>query len=160
MSLSDKVIVMRDGMIAQEGNPGDIYRHPASAFVAEFVGASNLIPGTIAAALSDGWRVQLEDGIEILCSRDGRQRHAGDNVVLSVRPEDFHVHTGVSGPQRNRWPTQVIDTAFLGNIVNCRMQWGRRVVHVQTDPHAGFADEEAPVFLTVREDRVRVLDRD
>ena len=47
LSLADAVVVMDNGRIAQMGSPSDVYRHPATAFVASFVGNTNLVPGTV-----------------------------------------------------------------------------------------------------------------
>jgi putative spermidine/putrescine transport system ATP-binding protein len=54
MALGDRVIVMDKGRIAQSGTPQDIYRHPASTFVADFIGTMNRLPGE---AVDDVWRV-------------------------------------------------------------------------------------------------------
>jgi len=53
LSLADSVVVMDLGRIAQLGSPADVYRHPATAFVASFVGNTNLVPGTVATVLAN-----------------------------------------------------------------------------------------------------------
>lgn len=157
MSLSDRVIVMEGGKVAQEGPPGDIYRHPASAFVAEFVGTSNFIPGTIAGIEGDRYLVRTDDGADVVCRDRAGRRAAGERVLLSVRPEDFEVHT-VRRAAANDWSAQVVDSTFLGNVVSYRIAIGRRTVQVQTDTHVGLHRSSDPVFLSVREARARMLD--
>jgi putative spermidine/putrescine transport system ATP-binding protein len=81
LALADRICLMNDGRIEQLGKPEDIYERPANAFVADFIGASNLIGGTITA---DG-RIESADGILPLpgdCAAP-----AGQQATLVVRPE-------------------------------------------------------------------------
>ena len=110
LSLADSVIVMDLGHIAQMGSPADVYRHPATAFVASFVGNTNLVPGTVAAVQPDQRMTVRALGQELeVRSQDGLG--PGDPVLLSLRPDDLEVieETGSlelpvrlprSGPQR------------------------------------------------------------
>ncbi|MEU4266940.1 ABC transporter ATP-binding protein [Streptomyces sp. NPDC026092] len=63
-ALADRVVVMRDGRIAQSGTPLDVWRHPASAFVARFLGFDNIVPGTVSGAAAETpWgKVPVPDG--------------------------------------------------------------------------------------------------
>ncbi|MGW2019510.1 ABC transporter ATP-binding protein [Streptomyces sp. NPDC001927] len=63
-ALADRVVVMRDGRIAQSGTPLDVWRHPASAFVARFLGFDNIVPGTVSGAAAEtAWgKVPVPDG--------------------------------------------------------------------------------------------------
>jgi putative spermidine/putrescine transport system ATP-binding protein len=81
LALADRICLMNDGRIEQLGKPEDIYERPANAFVADFIGASNLIGGTITA---DG-RIESADGILPLpgdCAAS-----AGQQATLVIRPE-------------------------------------------------------------------------
>jgi putative spermidine/putrescine transport system ATP-binding protein len=86
MTMSDEVVVMSTAHIQQMGPPLEIYRNPASAFVAEFIGTSNLINVKVVSATEvevHGERFTVEtmaDGLE-----------PGKDAVLSVRPEEVHV---------------------------------------------------------------------
>ena len=85
MTMADHVVVMRDGVIEQQGSPLELYDAPATRFVAGFIGspAMNFVPGTIGA---DGASVALAmDGTRSLPL--GRQVEAGRKVVVGLRPE-------------------------------------------------------------------------
>jgi len=85
MTMADHVVVMRDGVIEQQGSPLELYDRPVSRFVAGFIGspAMNFVPGTIAA---DGNSVQLDlEGGPVLDL--GRQLEAGRKVTVGLRPE-------------------------------------------------------------------------
>ncbi|HKJ95242.1 MAG TPA: ABC transporter ATP-binding protein [Gammaproteobacteria bacterium] len=88
LALSDKVVVMSDGRIEQEGTPEDVYNEPRTAFVADFLGNSNILAGRIAGDAGGYVRVRLDDGPEILAhARDGRARPEGEKVRLVIRAE-------------------------------------------------------------------------
>jgi putative spermidine/putrescine transport system ATP-binding protein len=81
LALADRICLMNDGQIEQLGKPEDIYERPANTFVADFIGASNLIYGTIAA----GGRIETADGV--LPLPDGCSAPVGEQAALVVRPE-------------------------------------------------------------------------
>ncbi|WP_315833347.1 ABC transporter ATP-binding protein [Bradyrhizobium prioriisuperbiae] len=81
LALADRICLMNDGRIEQLGKPEDIYERPANTFVADFIGASNLIYGTITA----GDRIETSDGV--LPLPDGCSAPVGEQAALVVRPE-------------------------------------------------------------------------
>jgi len=89
MTMADHVVVMRDGVIEQQGSPLELYDHPVSKFVAGFIGspAMNFLPGTIGA---DGRSVQL-DLAGSLSLPLPRQVEAGRQVLVGLRPEHLLV---------------------------------------------------------------------
>jgi len=91
MTISDRIAVMNKGKIEQLGRPEDVYERPATQFVAEFLGASNLIDGTYRGE-RDGWgTVELGGGDTIRIPR-GAQSASGSPVRVGVRPEKLHVY--------------------------------------------------------------------
>ena len=89
MTMADHVVVMRDGVIEQQGSPLELYDRPVSKFVAGFIGspAMNFVPGTIG---PDGTSVQLEL-VGSLSLPLGRQVGAGRKVIVGLRPEHLVV---------------------------------------------------------------------
>src|SRR5213080_984405 len=92
MTLGDRVVVMRDGMVHQEGAPLELYQHPANRFVAGFIGspAMNFIPVTITE--SNGSLRAESSGLNIRLPDETAQRlrgHVNREVTLGVRPEDL-----------------------------------------------------------------------
>ncbi len=86
MTMSDEVVVMSMARIQQIGAPLEIYRNPASAFVAEFIGTSNLIKARLDTASS-----VVIAGRRFQTSGIPDQLGAGSSVIVSIRPEDVHV---------------------------------------------------------------------
>ncbi|WP_158058589.1 ABC transporter ATP-binding protein [Halorussus halophilus] len=107
MTLSDRLAVMNDGRIEQVGTPEEIYREPASAFVADFIGDTNLFDGT-ATETSGGAAVEVGngDGFEF----ETTKYVADGDVTVSIRPEDFSFATGGGD-----FEGQVIERYFQGD---------------------------------------------
>ncbi|NIR31038.1 MAG: ABC transporter ATP-binding protein [Gammaproteobacteria bacterium] len=86
LAMSDKVVVMNAGWKEQEGSPEEVYNRPVSRFVAEFLGHSNLLEGTVHERRSGGLGVALDDGFEISVA-DGESRSTDERVRVVVRAE-------------------------------------------------------------------------
>jgi putative spermidine/putrescine transport system ATP-binding protein len=85
LSMSDRVVLMREGRIEQEGTPDQLYRTPASEFAARFFGQVNEVTGVIVDAGLDGCCVRLDGGAEIKVARG--QFNVGGRVKLFLRAE-------------------------------------------------------------------------
>jgi spermidine/putrescine transport system ATP-binding protein len=89
-SMSDRVAVMNEGVLEQEGPPEDVYRKPATLFVAEFVGMANRLAATVTGRSPAGYVVRLADGNSV--DAVGPEGLAdGDEVSLIVRPENLNL---------------------------------------------------------------------
>jgi spermidine/putrescine transport system ATP-binding protein len=102
MTMADAIAVMNQGRVEQLGAPTELYERPRTAFVAGFLGTSNLLRGGVEAADS----VRLTDGTLVRVSTDGRQ----GSVAVGVRPEK--VRLGEGG--ENALPGTVRETAYVG----------------------------------------------
>src|SRR5271163_2394114 len=71
LALSDRIAVLSHGHIEQIGTPSDIYERPATSFVAEFIGSSNLFPGRVLAQNGAGALVETETGLRLTCDAEG-----------------------------------------------------------------------------------------
>ncbi|MFX0541795.1 ABC transporter ATP-binding protein [Roseovarius sp. S4756] len=93
MMLADRICVMRKGRILQNGSPSDIYYRPADAFVAGFIGETNLIPAQIDGAAFA--HPALTCAQPMLDAEQFSPGHAGSTGLLMIRPEMITMHTGV-----------------------------------------------------------------
>jgi spermidine/putrescine transport system ATP-binding protein len=105
MTMADKIAVMNLGRIEQLGTPSELYEQPATAFVAGFLGVSNLIAGTVSGAdavrLSRGPEVRVRP--EVLAGRSG-------NVAVGIRPEKIELGAG----HANALDGTVVEQAYVG----------------------------------------------
>ena len=96
LTMSDTIIVMKDGIIQQIGTPIDVYNEPKNAYVADFIGESNIVPGT----MKKDFEVTFSDGITFTCVdplfpefTEGQD----NDVDMVIRPEDFYVSEEAEG---------------------------------------------------------------
>jgi spermidine/putrescine transport system ATP-binding protein len=103
MTMADAIAVMNSGRIEQLGHPEELYERPATAYVAGFLGISNLLPGTVEGPDA----VRLVDGTVVRAKVNG---HAGE-VAAGVRPEKITIGAGGGA---NELPGTIAETAYIG----------------------------------------------
>ena len=94
LSLADRIVVLRDGMIRQVGTPEDLYARPAHLDVAEFMGYRNRIAGKV--VTRDAETVTISVG-DTTMSAELRDALTGEEAVIAVRPDDLTVSDGAGG---------------------------------------------------------------
>jgi iron(III) transport system ATP-binding protein len=134
LAMSNRIAVMRDGTIEQIGKPRDVYERPTSRFVADFIGSSNFIEGTIEEGTpADGYRIATAHGD--LRAHSEASLPKGTSVVVSVRPEHVGLHEG--GPRAEEayaWSGTVQARAFLGESVDHVVDVGGFEVRARCNP--------------------------
>lgn len=119
LTMSDRVAVMSEGRVEQIASPTEIYRRPASLFVAGFIGSANLLSGTIASADSAGARVDLLCGASVSVTRGQCGADvgvdSGTKITVMLRPE--HLTVQGSNPAGPSIPATVTDVVFQGASV-------------------------------------------
>ena len=114
ITMSDRIAVMNQGHVEQAATPREMYEEPATAFVADFLGVSNLMDAL--ATPSPGGGVALELGAGIVVEGSGGDVTARGTVKVVVRPERVKLEqAGTTGP--NRIPAMVTRSIYLGNGV-------------------------------------------
>jgi ABC-type Fe3+/spermidine/putrescine transport system ATPase subunit len=88
MTVSDRIVLMRNGRIVETNTPEMLYLAPKDLFTANFVGETNLLEGVVREVLVDRSLVELRDGTVVEAKPSGFR--SGDAVVLSIRPERVH----------------------------------------------------------------------
>ena len=138
MTMADMVVVMNAGRVQQVGTPLEIYRRPANAFVAEFIGTSNLLKGI----LGEGGGVRV-NGHTLTTGERPRSLRPGAEVTVSVRPEDVHLLPGAQEGE-NRIRGTVAFVRDVGQSVELYIDCGdlRITSHVQPrdKPDVGQGD--------------------
>ena len=113
LSVADRIAVLKDGRLAQVGTPGELYHRPGSAFVADFVGQTNLIPGRVVA--HDERFVTVATPLGRIKGVLGDAAVAPEgHVTLNVRPEQMRLASFESMTKANRLMGVVGETTFLG----------------------------------------------
>ncbi len=122
MALSDQIIVMEKGVVAQIGAPQDIYYHPASEFVADFIGEANFLKGKL--ARHEGKNAVLEIGGVPVPVLDVSGKADGSDATLVLRPESAVLAEG------GVLPCKVVLSCFMGSYQNYHVKVGEYLVKI------------------------------
>ncbi len=117
LTMSDKIVVMRDGMIDQVGTPEDLYERPETAFVADFIGEANFVTGVVTATTAEFATIEHPAGRTIrgVCAH---RFEVGADAVASMRPEQLWLATGrPTGDDENSLPGRVTEITYLGEAI-------------------------------------------
>jgi iron(III) transport system ATP-binding protein len=126
MAVSDRIAVMNEGGVVQEGSAQDLYHRPATEFVARFVGRVNLVPARVVSV--DGGNVAVEALGAIVRTHSATQNlAAGDSVSLLLRPEAIALDGNAeAGPMKG----SVVSHAFLGEKIEYLVRCGDATLQV------------------------------
>ena len=132
LSISDRLAVLDRGVIQQCGPPRDVYRFPTSRFVANFIGETNFVEGTIASAAPGRIEIDTAAGRMVSTQQPVAPGAPGDRVVLSIRPEVIHL-TIDAPPDVNAFAARVHDSIYLGEMAQHEISLPPAAGRVETD---------------------------
>jgi spermidine/putrescine transport system ATP-binding protein len=152
LSMSDRVVVMRSGMIQQIGAPREIYENPVNRFVAQFVGESNILDGVVT-GLPDSSLIQAHVEGLICTLRSVRPFSLGDGLHVLLRPEDLRVSVLSEGNvPAGQWGGKIVEKTYKGVTLDTsiRLDSGKTLLASE------FFGEDYPAFDYVLGQRVSV----
>jgi iron(III) transport system ATP-binding protein len=129
MAMSDRVVVMNQGVVCQIGAPEEIYENPVGRFVADFIGLTNFIPCRIVDR--EAGLVLLEDGTEKNYVKTSIPPDIVDRSIVSVRPN--HIQFSVESEGKEGFLGEVERKTYLGSLVDIHVRVGDKSVRVQSD---------------------------
>ncbi|WP_083871128.1 spermidine/putrescine ABC transporter ATP-binding protein PotA [Marinobacter santoriniensis] len=138
LSMSDRVVVLKDGVVQQLGTPREVYERPANLFTARFVGETNFFPGTVD-AINGGEIIVDVFGLKRTLRKPGFELHPGQTVHVLLRPEDIRVlepsdEQGLAG--------RIVERNYKGSTLDS-------VIHLDDGTEvlaSEFFDEDDPAF--------------
>lgn len=127
MSISDRLLVLHDGIIQQIGSPVEIYERPANEFIAQFVGYVNFLEGTVA-SIDDETNtafVDTEFG-KLELDRNPKELKDADEVLLVIRPESVTLSSDSGNSGINRFHGKVESSMYAGSLAKYTVKFGDR----------------------------------
>jgi spermidine/putrescine transport system ATP-binding protein len=121
LTMSDRIAVMNDGLVEQIGSPEEIYHHPASVFVAGFIGMANLLSATVEGRDGDRVVARLAGDRRVPVAADGGVAQGGE-ATLMVRPERVRLTLDEPAGPLTGIPAEVVDLVFQGPVVRVALQ--------------------------------------
>ena len=115
MSVADRIAVLKDGKLIQLGTPSELYLRPRNSFVADFMGATNLLPGTV--VNRNAQHIEVETPVGVINALPIES--SAKKVVVSIRPESIQLRSasnpGTMSRTSNRLEGDLAETSFLGD---------------------------------------------
>jgi putative spermidine/putrescine transport system ATP-binding protein len=120
LTLADRILVMRDGRLEQVGTPAEVYQHPATRFVAGFLGVSNFFQGTIEGRVNGSIHVGCPNGVRLTIPVETAP---SGSATVALRPEAIRVSPGTSPPTRPNAVMATLEQAvYRGFMVHYYMR--------------------------------------
>ena len=165
LALSDRIAVLSHGRIEQIGTPGDIYERPATAFVAEFIGSSNMLRARIVERSDERTIVATEAGLRLsCCTQASGSLDDSDVVSVLLRPERICVEMpgGAAAPGQNRVSARIAEVTYLGEDLHLNLDLAGgdrlRASLKNAAPVRGWVPAQ-PVELVIEATDLRLLSR-
>lgn len=151
MAVSDRIAVMKEGIIQHLGTPKDIYQRPANVFVATFIGRTNIINGKL-----NGSTLKLNNDYEITMNNI-KEKNIQGNVMLSIRPEELIINENNEGME-----AFIDDSIFLGLNTHylVHLKNGEKLEIVQESKIDNIIPKGNKIYLKVKEDKINVFTED
>jgi iron(III) transport system ATP-binding protein len=161
LSMSDRIGVMRDGKIIQEGPPEEIYHHPIDEFVATFIGTTNLVRGVACDRGSD-W-VEIDSPLGRLRGTPIGDVVVGADVTLAIRPEEIGVTAETPSTEHapatlNRLHGRIVVGLFSGSFVEYEVDVGGTLMTARSGSRGRIA-KDSKVHLDLPVTSCRVFPR-
>jgi iron(III) transport system ATP-binding protein len=155
--LSDRIAVMKDGVIQQLDTPRMIYMNPSNKYVAGFVGQTNFFSGTVEPGRSNGH-------ISVECSFGAFHAAAGDHaagkkVWVTIRPEEILLHTKGQPVGPNVFPAKVLRAVFVGSRIQCELAIGSERCDAEVDGQSSIQAGDM-IAAELPLDRIKLIGAD
>jgi iron(III) transport system ATP-binding protein len=157
LSIADRMAILEGGHIRQAGSPADVYRHPHSKFVADFMGETNFIEGTVKSA--SGLSVMVETPLRMFSATlggNGWQPGLGERCTLSIRPETWEI--GVAPGAANAVPGHIRERVYLGEMAQYQFAVGSQTLKIfELNPRFVDTSDQRELFAAVEPEDVVAL---
>jgi len=160
LSMSDKVVVMKDGFVQQEGTPIEVYNNSVNHFVADFLGHSNFIDSIVKEKKGDYLGVTLDDGSSCLVTPAGTF-NKGDKAEIVIRAQKFklgHKSDHIPENSANVFWGKIVDRSYMGGEVSYFIEMENKLVlHVINFVKQSPFRRGDEVFMEVMPEHCRLL---
>jgi len=156
MAISDRIGVMKDGILQHIGTPQNIYQRPANMFVSTFIGRSNIFNGLL--AMKESVPTIRIGSFEVPINHVRKDFKEFGEVAISIRPEEFIIHR-----EKDLGMKAIVeDCIFLGLNTHyfMHLETGEKVEAIEESTFDNFFDPGTEVFLTVKINKINVFTKD
>ena len=151
LTMSDRIIILKDGKIVQEGKPKEIYHKPNNLFVADFIGDSNIFDGVVTKKSEQYITISLNEQDYVRIKNN--DFNLEDKVKLVIRPENIRVEK--KNPS-NYLEATVKDTIYNGNFIRLIVAYDKKELKVNVDTDKEYKKGDI-VYLNFEEEFITIL---
>lgn len=150
LTMSDRIVIINRGLIEQLGSPKEIYTHPKTAFIADFIGESNVIKAEVIKIENGKAIFNLVDEIEL--EIPNRDYKLGKNTLI-IRPENFNLYK-----EKTKGSIEAVIKSVMydGAIVKLEVQIGNKIFRVSEYDNDVFEEGEV-VYIDIDKDKIIVI---
>jgi len=120
-AMADRVVIMSQGKIEQVGAPLEVYRKPASRFVAEFVGSNNIFSGKVQSVAANAVNIETTLGQMSAESEEGASLNVGDKVEVVISADNFEIASSMN-EEKSVIQCSVVSEEFIGTVVSLLLE--------------------------------------
>ena len=150
LAISDKVIVMNNAVIAQEGSPKDLYNNPKNKFVANFIGDANVVSAEIESKEDNSYKLRLAEMQINITS----EHILSGKVSVALRPEKINIQNNII---ENSIKGKVTNSSFVGNSYQYIVNSNIGKIYVVSNDTINIFNIDDEVFLSFDEKEVKIL---
>ena len=152
LTMSDRIVIINKGLIQQNDTPKNIYKHPKTTFVADFIGESNIFEGAIISIIEDNAYVKINKDITLLINNLGYQMD--ERLTLMIRPEDIKISSNIL---KNSIEGIIEDSIYDGAITKLTVNINNNLkVKVTTFEENSYSEGDT-VYLKFNKDDIVVI---
>ena len=149
LSIADRLAVMRAGKLEQVGAPSEVYRAPANAFVAGFIGEGNFMDATLLADEGKWLRLDTPLGVVLAAPPRGRDFARGEKLTLCVRPESITWREHPAPKDVNEFSAIPLRTVYQGEVAQHELRVGSQVLKAYELNPLGALAPDKPLRVRV-----------
>jgi iron(III) transport system ATP-binding protein len=159
LSISDRMAILESGNIAQIGSPEEVYRRPRSKVVADFIGETNFLSGTVTSVAPDAVLVETAVGVfQGIVGDPNWLPRTGEAATLSIRPESWVF--AETRPAANVVTGRIGESVYLGEVAQYRFAAGPESLKIfELNPHLSARVPDRDLHVTARREDVVILRR-
>jgi spermidine/putrescine transport system ATP-binding protein len=154
LTMSDRIAIINKGVIEQLDSPKNIYRYPKTAFVADFIGESNIMKVKVLDIIKDRALINILEDLEFSIKNNDYKK--GDTIQLLFRPETFEIHKEYV---KNSIPGIVKDYIYDGQFTKLEIEVGKEkpITLKVTVSDADLCHKDDEIYLSVPEEKIVII---
>lgn len=159
VALADEIILMKEGLIEQQGSAEDIYNKPKNSYVADFIGSANLVPAVVTGEEGNFYLLETPEKVQVKANKTDSLYNKGQSIKLVMRPENINLSKKQKdGWSVNSWLGKVVVPSYLGTSTSYVISLNGRRLHVTILGSSQEFQANEELYVHIPPEEVKVLE--